>query len=517
MRIGTVWLCSLLALSLLALGCSKECKPGQDLECWIGALKNPEQVSKAIDNIKQINDPKAAPALIDVFAASAEEPETRERLAEMFRKWKVKEAIKPMIDALDFTVGPSKDGKKAKRINRANQKIASALGTLGDASAVQPLMRLLKATKEPDVQRAAIRALGKLRAKEVVDDLIRMTEDTTVLPVIRLNAIYALGEIGDAKAVPSLVMGLYREKAYYFAQARLALVKIGEPAVDLLVKTMNGENPDAKKLTEGNVEILAGALEANAALVLGDIGSPLAVEPLLKMIDKVAKWEEETNRILVQTRLFAALGNIGDARGIKAIMSYLDKEPDEKYWDVRLICATALNTISDRSVIADIWKLLDKGGHPRARAPLIELIGNLATDEALPKLKELQAKEKDVTLQPVIADAIKKIEAFGRCKQDAACWQGLLDGKETSLRERAIYEIGRIGDAGSVDGLLKHIGDESENVRFALMFAFDKIKSRKVVEPIEQLVEKEKGSARFNVANFNYQLVNARLHRTATR
>jgi HEAT repeat protein len=500
----------LLASLLMTPGCKKDCKPGQDADCWMSALKDAEQAEKAVDNLKQIGDKKAEGALIEVFQASTTTPEVREKLADLFKKWESKAAVKPMIEALDFNVGPNKDGKKAKRTNRANQKIASALGTIGDPSAVQPLLRLLKATKEANVQRSAIRALAALKAKDAVDDLIKFSEDSQANKVIRMNAVYALGEIGDPKALPLLVLALYMEKAHFFQQAQLALVKIGEPAIDLLVKTMNGESPDAKKITEGNVEILAGALEANAAQVLGNIRSPLAVEALLKITEKIGKWEEETNRLMALTRVFSALGTIGDARAIKSIMPYLEKE----YWDVRLVCATALNTISDRSVLPEVIKIIEKGGDPRTRTSLIELIGNLGTDEQLPKLKEMANAIKEVTVTPVIQDAIKRLEAYAQCKQDASCWMGKVGDKDAPVREKAAYELGRIGDAKAVDALLKAIGDDSENVRYALIWAFDKLASKKAVQPIQDQIDKEKGSRRFGVVNYNYQLLLARLSRT---
>jgi HEAT repeat protein len=490
-------------------GCSKECKPGEDVDCWISALKNPEMVSKAIDSVRKIDDKKAEPALIDLFQASAEDPETRENIAEIFRKWETKAAVKPMVDALDFSVGADKDGKKAKRTNRANEKIASALGSMGDPAAIQPLLRLLKSTKEGTVQRASIRALGKLKAKDATEDLLQLFEDTTVHHVVRMNSVFALGEIGDDRAIPSLVLALYRDKAAFYSQAQLALVRIGEPAVDLLVKTMTGENQAAKQIVESNMQVIQGALEANAAQVLGEIASPLAVEPLLQMAEKISKWEDRSNRLLVIVRIINALGMIGDKRGEKLIVKHLQEEE----WDVRTICVTALNYIGDRSVLPDIINNIGKGVHPQARIPLIEAVGNLGTDEQLPKLKEIQEKDKDIEVQKMLPGAIKRLEAYAQCKQDVNCWIGKLSSNEAEVREKAAYELGRIGNEAAVGALIKIVNDSSENVRFALIWAFDHLKSKKPIDAIEELLEKEKGGATTGKVNYNYQLLIARLNR----
>ncbi|MBW1808547.1 MAG: HEAT repeat domain-containing protein [Deltaproteobacteria bacterium] len=502
---------AILFVSLLLLpACQKKCKQGEDVDCWLDALKDPELAEKAIDNLKQIGDKKAEPALIEVFNESTKKPKYREKIAEIFKKWGTKSAVKPMLSGIDWTVGPDKDGRKAKRTNRANQKIASALGSLGDKSAAAPLMRLMKATKEANVRRSAIRALGKLKANEAVDELLRLSEDTSTHKIIRMNAIFALGEIGDPKTVDSLILSLYRDKAFFFFQAGLGLVRIGEPAIEPLVKTMNGKNSEAKRLTEENMEILAGALESNAAKILGDIGSEKAVEPLLAMVEKVGKWEAETNRLLVMTRLINALGTIGDKRGLKIALEYLKEE----LWDVRTICANTINNISDRSVVPELLKFASTGDHPKTRAPLIEAIGNLGTDKVLPALKKLLDSQKDVTVQKAVKASIKRIEAYSQCKQDVNCWIGKLADKQPEVREKAAYELGRIGGDQAIEPLIKIMNDNSENVRFAVMFAFDKIGSKKPVAAIEALMKKEKGSTRFKVINFNYQLLSARLSRT---
>ena len=79
------------------LGCSSKCKDGEDAECWMKALENPERIEKAIDNLKQIGDKKAEPALLKAFESSANKPKYRERIAEIFKKWKTKSAVGPMI------------------------------------------------------------------------------------------------------------------------------------------------------------------------------------------------------------------------------------------------------------------------------------------------------------------------------------------------------------------------------------------------------------------------------------
>jgi HEAT repeat protein len=160
-------------------------------------------------------------------------------------------------------------------------------------------------------------------------------------------------------------------------------------------------------------------------------------------------------------------------------------------------------------------KFATTGEHPRTRAPLIEAIGNLGTNEILPQLQEMEKTQKDVTVSKSIKESLKRIQAYAQCKEDANCWIGKLSDKEAVVREKAAYELGRIGDQKAVDPLLKIINDPGENVRFAVIWAFDKLKSKKPIEPIEELITKEKGSRRYQVVNHNYKLLIGRLGRTS--
>jgi FOG: HEAT repeat len=492
------------------MGCSKKCKVGDTSNCWIKALNDPEQVEAAVDNLRQLGDKAAEPALVEAFQNATEQPELREKIAEIFNRWQTKSAVKPLLDAIDFTIGPNKDGKKAKRTNRANEKIASALGALGDLSTGPALLRLMDTTKEPTVQRAAIRALAKLKYKDAVDELIKRADtESTSQPdrVLRINALFALGEIADPKAIPTLIKALFREKSGDFFHAALSLVKIGDPAIEPLIKTMNGENLDVAPL----VEQTPGALETKTAKVLGDIGNDNVVEDLLKVAEKIQKWEFEPVRNQAMSGVIAALGALGDKRGLPLIQKYLHKD----LWDLRSICANAINLIGDRSQLAELQRLSFSNEEPRTRTPLIEAIGNLGTNELLPLLTERERIQKDPEIKSALKETIKRLTAYAQCKQDVDCWIGKLADTAPAVREKAVYELGRSANPKAVDPLLKIIADESENVRFALIYAFDKLKSRKAIDPIEELVASEKGSPRFNVANFNYQILTARLNRTA--
>ena len=57
----------------------------------------------------------------------------------------------------------------------------------------------------------AIRSLGEQRAKEAVEPLMALALDDSLEPLINRRAIQALGEIGDARAIPTLVKMMFKQ------------------------------------------------------------------------------------------------------------------------------------------------------------------------------------------------------------------------------------------------------------------------------------------------------------------
>jgi HEAT repeat protein len=163
---------------------------------------------------------------------------------------------------------------------------AKALGEIGDARAVQPLMETLNSWEDLKfvpfsnigslaVEASAAEALGKI-GKPAVEPLIEVLK--VAKKHIRKGAALALGKIGDERAVEPLIEALRDEELGVRMDAAEALGKIGEPAVELLIQALKDEDSDVRY---------------NAAVALGKIGDERAVEPLtqaLKDKDGFVRW-----------------------------------------------------------------------------------------------------------------------------------------------------------------------------------------------------------------------------------
>jgi HEAT repeat protein len=170
---------------------------------------------------------------------------------------------------------------------------AEALGKLGDRSSIGPLIEVLTGGRAPstegrqdfiigagkefvanleltEVQQKtrAIEALGALRATEAVDPIIGSGLRASD-PTIRAASAYALGQIGDRRAVEPLqdtVRG-------YYAVAPTDLSYIIDPGREKL--------PDETRRQQEK----ESRVRASVAWALGQLGDPAAKDTLLKAVN----------------------------------------------------------------------------------------------------------------------------------------------------------------------------------------------------------------------------------------
>jgi len=192
-------------------------------------------------------------------------------------------AVGPLIAALDVS----------RNVSCKRQEAASALGQIGDARAVEPLIAALNDSKSD----------------------------------VRLAAADALAKIGDARAVQPLIAALYTTHG-----AAEALVKIGTPAVEPLIAALKMPRRTMKEWLMRDVDFRVHR-EALAALV--EIGTP-AVEPLIAALKHS---ESDVRKAAVH-----ALQEIGDARAVEPLIATL-KDTDS---DVCFLARGALEKMDWR-------------------------------------------------------------------------------------------------------------------------------------------------------------------------
>ena len=223
---------------------------------------------------------------------------------------------------------------------------AKALGEIGDASALEPLIAALKDPKK-DVRSAAAEAIGKIggdpRAVEAVAETLKNGKSLE-----RDEAASALGKIRHKAGVEHLLPALKDQDCFVRQSAAASLGQIGDPsAVEALAQTLKDDDKDVRQA---------------AVLALGEIGGAAAVDLLIQSL--------KDESVLVRYRTAETLGRIGGPDAVDALIGLLKdggwvappaskgKPPGKKVW-VRQKAIEALAEIGDARAVAPITEALN--------------------------------------------------------------------------------------------------------------------------------------------------------------
>src|SRR6266487_2391205 len=198
--------------------------------------------------------PSATPSLIKTLNTA--HPLIRGRVAEVFAINKDRNAVPALLEALQgeyFTV---------------RSRAALALGKISDTKAIQPLLHALK-DQEDEVRIAACLALGLFKDPSTFDDLTNVLLDDPKIEV-RQAAARALGNTLHSAALPYLMEALHDsfwwyEREYAASELLSAIEKLGVAAVNPLIEALQDKEGTVRKF---------------AAILLGKLGDPRAIEPL---------------------------------------------------------------------------------------------------------------------------------------------------------------------------------------------------------------------------------------------
>jgi len=445
---------------------------------WVDRLtsRGVQQRIEACNHLRKMNDLASTPKIEALL--KDEDPRVRMAAAGALGDLGDKGAVQPLIEALDFSVGGGTD-RETRTINEANKAIAIALGELGDHAAGPAEVKLLR-SRDHYVLLAAVEALGTLRDHAAVEPLMAIATDDSVEPFIAKKAIMALGRIGDPRAVPAVERMLFRERqgVSFYPEASFAVFEIGEPAATPLIQLLAGKDKPFEKWAEEN-QILPEALLAKTAQVLGDVGDPRAEPALLSRL----RYESPSDyKLLVRANAAESLGLLRDKAAAKPIAALLG-EPEA---NIRDAYGRALVLIGDPSVVPELLKAAQTGSWD-AREGSLHALSNLATGAEIPAMEKLIAEEPsrwtkecaDAGNDPadckaalgkhlqILSGHLARLEAAKACGASEACWLGKLKDPKGPVRERAAFELGRLGDAKAIPALLAALKDDDLLARFA--------------------------------------------------
>jgi HEAT repeat protein len=241
-----------------------------------------------------------------------------------------------------------------------------ALGEIGDPRAVEPLIAALD---DEQTGRAAMKALGQIGDPRAVEPLIVILTNEHQRPLSRgRDAAEALGEIGDPRAVGPLIAAAHDVSAW--GASSDALGKIGAPAVEPLIAALKDGNTTAA---------------IAAAMALGAIGDPSAVEPLIEVLTEAGNDGQSRRAAGV------ALSRIGDARAIEPIIAAVTTDLTDPSLAVRMTAVMLLGWTGDPRAIAPLSVALNdehEGVRQRAAEELKKIGGATAAGPAVSAVED---------------------------------------------------------------------------------------------------------------------------------
>jgi len=224
--------------------------------------------------------------------------------------------------------------------------------------------------------------------------------------------------------------------------------------------------------------------QMTAAKLLGEIGDPRAVDPLIDALQD-EDWQ-------VRAEAATALGKIGDAKAIGPLIVALgDYEtpilPSER---VRQAAAKALVEFGEPAVNPLIYAFVDKSGWVRSGA--VEVLGEIGEPAIDPLIETLKSKEYGWGYRSNAAKALGEIG-------DLRAFDPLIDALQdeySGVRKEAATALGKIGDPRAVEPLIESLGDKDLGVRESAAQALGKIGDPRAVDPLIDALQDEYSGVR---------------------
>ena len=505
---------------LLALACATEPEDPNDKLLSDLIAQDDKRRAKAAEGLRKISFqlPKMDGAKEQVFASFKIDGSHRGTLAMvMARAWG--ESVIP-----ELLAGLRKEGlvpvtSGEKQANSANRSIGTALKEMAEKQGVKLGDGVSEAVapyaNSGDIQTALtfIELLGVAQSKRGTQDLLDMIADSDNNFIVK-NCVIALGNIRDPKGIDVLLEHMFRERmgVSFYAESSFALFQHGgvQGLKEKLDAAFDGKNAKVNEMMKGS-KACQGAtgtcyvIQAKVAEVMSDVG--LTDDQIIKL-NKVATGKAVNQQLV--TKIIEALGRTGRAKAVPEIMKHKNN------LTVREFVGRAIARIGDRKAALALAKqgnhrnfLVDakKMGYGADAAAKSELEirrftlenASRAGDAKVTAELEKQAKaEKVPKIRAMIEQQLKRSTVYNKCKDDLACYRGLLSSDEPLIREKAAYELAFAKDAASIDDLVRTISskvDDTNESRFAKFWALWQIgpeKSKKYMKKLSKMAQADK-------------------------
>lgn len=541
---------SVIATSMVVSGCKDENQP----DYWVDKLSDRPWQSKAVARLEQffedtfsrankdVNAPEMkalADKVIDPLTKTYTESyadlddKTREGLVKLiaaFRDKRGEPALKKAFEEF------AKSGKGADDVKWA-ARAAGEMKADGLAEAMGQAFDKLKASSKEgaDVYRDLNEAMLK-HPSPAWSGLLKMKLEPEITPpgdgktpevlnnyrnqlFWQTTSAQLLGEIKDQTAIDHLLkVMLDPTKADVQATAVLALVKIGKPAADRVLKVLNDQDAAMAAYAAARMQKATGAKEApkdkphlaTAAVIIGTMGRPETVDAMIAALKATS---DGPTRAVIARELAKIPGTAASKQAFREAYEATSLETSIPPGANALQMLTeSAGAFYDSEFVP--W-LIDRAGKTAGSGEDKTLLQGIATLTAVKLMKPDQvAAVSDAASKygtQIEKDAFKLAsDQLKECGDRVACYLKNIEKSEFQDKTKqqagikAGYMIGVYGDEKARGELIDRLGSiENAAVRFVAAQTIDKLSpkgSKEAADALEKIIDKNAKSADKNKA-----------------
>ena len=461
--------------------------------------------------LKEFNDVTHA-QLVKTYLEHPEDSQNGLRILQLMAEMRDPRTIEALLKALEWQAEISEDHAvtaartlteidvPADQKGKVIEKIGAALTRVEGNRGADNRMR-----------KSFIEVLGKLKDKRTTPILtevaLRQSDSQNFL--FNLLAAQQLVVTADPEAVPAMIKGLYmfdtaNPQMRMNEEAESALVAIGRPALEPLLKTLKGENEEVNKLVELSIESFRRkdpqmAAQMNkqnlvaheAVIALGRIGLCDALAPIVAETE-VTNPERRANAAIALVSLSC---EESDTPKIVAALKKVYEESDKQIRPQLLVAM--------RHLYADevMPTLLSVATTTETELPPVQMYGFVSYVLLADKAEAQKVKaviEKEELIKPHIQDYDAAIKVAEECDKNVDCWVGKLGDSNKVILRKASSMLARLGGGSekAMTGLVNLLGHDDLEVRNEALSAIDHLAvkgSQAAVDKISALETAEEG------------------------
>lgn len=385
-----------------------------------------------------------------------------------------------------------------------NDAIAVALKRIQSHS-VPILMKVLLTTDDWEKRRGAAWALGEIGDTAAVPTLIHAVGD--IQPEVRKEAIIALKSFRDVNTLDRLLTTLDDEDVSVRNATSQTLEVFGSTAVPYLLKKLRDQNPDVRRMS---------------ATIIGNIGESIGIHMLVETASDPD--------VEVRAAVIVALGKIGDSKGVPALSKTIkDLTMTKSGKTIQQLSVAALKAIGTEDAINVInaHRVVNIGAQTamKAKGSAKTAKERILTEKQAPKLDSRTDSVTSLSARLNNDDWVKRqaaIEGLANFEEDSEALHLILKAladKDHHVRYAAVKALKNFSanlvihglmhalhdkealvsiaaadvltEKGqmSLPGLIEALGDDNVNIRGLAVEALGNIGHPSAVEPLIALLD----------------------------